>query len=344
MSYQESLKSILKLPDLPIEQLSGCNILVTGATGLIGSTLVEALMNNDEIDYHVFALGRNADRAGRLFSKYSKNSFFHFLKHDIIKPLETSFDFQYIIHAASNASPNFFVSNPVEIVQSNVIGLCNLLEYGRSHNLKRLLYISSGEVYGECEKQIIDESSYGYIDILKSRSCYPMSKRVSETLCVSYAAEFGLNIVIARPCHVYGPRFTENDNRVYAQFLRNIINDEDIIMKSSGRQYRSWCYVVDCISALLFILLKGESCEAYNIASKDSILSIKSFAIIIAEMGGKQVLLTEPSDAESKGYNPVFRSVLSTEKLQSLGWVSSFDIRQGMKETYEFIQCIWPDA
>ena len=340
MSYQESIKSILKYPGLPTEELSGCNILVTGATGLIGSALVEALMNNDKIDYRVFALGRNAARAGRLFSKYTESSFFHFLEHDIIKPLETSVDFQYIIHAASNASPNFFVSNPVEIVQSNVIGLCNLLEYGRSHNLRRLLYISSGEVYGECESQIIDESYYGYIDILKARSCYPMSKRVSETLCVSYATEFGLDIVIARPSHVYGPRFTESDNRVFAQFLRNVINDEDIVMKSSGRQYRSWCYVVDCISALFFILLKGESCEAYNIASKDSILSIKSFAKIIAEIWGKRLLLTTPSDAESKGYNPVSRSVLSTEKLQSLGWRSSFDIRQGLKETYEFIQCI----
>jgi len=329
-SYKEDILHFFQ-SDLPWEKLSGCNILVTGATGLIGGCLVESLMMNPKRNYHVYASGRNEERALKRFKDFANNSAFHFIKHDVMKPLQCNISFDYIIHAASNASPNFFANNPVEVIKSNIEGVANLMDYGLGHGMKRFLYVSSGEVYGEGDGRIFDEDYSGYVNCIKPRSCYPSSKRAAETLCVSYADEYGADVVIARPCHTYGPNFTEQDNRVYAQFIRNIQRGENIIMKSTGEQYRSWCYVVDCVSALLFILLKGEKCQAYNIADDSSNITIKELAEMVADIGGRNVVMDLPLDTEEKGYNLVTKSVFSTQKLTELGW----RVRGSMKEKME---------
>lgn len=320
MSYKEDLLNISSL-SLPWSKLSGCNILVTGATGLIGGCLVEALMLNPNRDYHVYASGRNEERARMRFAEFAADDAFHFVKYDVLEPLESDVNFDYIIHAASNASPNFFATKPVEVIKSNIQGLCNLMEYGLNHGMKRMLYVSSGEVYGEGDGRIFTEDFSGYVNSISPRSCYPSSKRAAETLCVSYAQEYGANVVIARPCHTYGPHFSEADNRVYAQFIRNVLAGQDIVMKSSGSQFRSWCYVVDCVSAMLYILLKGENGQAYNIADENSNISIKELAEMIAEIGGKKIVLDLPSEVEKACFNVVTKSVFSTDKLQNLGWI-----------------------
>lgn len=323
--------------ELPWEQLQGSNILVTGATGLLGSCLIDVLMHRVDGDYHVYAAGRNEARAKKLFQKYQTEARFHFLKYNVMCPLQSDLSFQYIIHAASNASPSFFADNPVEVMKANVVGIINLLEYGREHELRRLMYVSTGEVYGEGDGRVFTEEYSGYVDPMKSRSCYPSSKRAAETLCAAYVAEYGMDIVVARPSHTYGPHFTENDNRVYAQFIRNVLNGEDIVMKSDGAQYRSWCYVVDCVKGLLHVLLKGKTGEAYNVADTSSNISIKQLAEMIAEIGGSKVILDLPSDAERKGYNPVNKSVFSTKKLESLGWTLRGTMREKMEAT--IIEC-----
>ena len=338
MAYQESIKYILSQPELPVEKLSGCNILITGATGLIGSALVDSMMGFEKGDYLVYALGRNEERAKRLFSNYWGSNRFHFIKHDVMYPLNSEVHFHYIIHAASNANPSSFTSSPVEIIKSNIFGLSNLLDYGQEHGLRRLLYVSSGEVYGEGEGKVFEETAKGSFDQLNPRSCYPIAKSMAENLCVAYSREYSLDSVIARPCHVYGPKFTESDNRVYAQFLRNVVAGEDIVMKSTGDQYRSWCYVVDCVSALFYILLKGQTGNAYNVVSKDSNLSIKDLAELISKLGGQRVVRTESSEAESRGYNPVHRSIFDMKKLIGLGWMSRFDIVKGMTESIDYLK------
>lgn len=332
MSYTDHIKSAAQ-EILPWEKLSGCNILIVGATGLIGSCLVEILLSRSNIDYHVYASGRNEARANSRFKKYITHPYFHFIKHDVMFPLESNLSFDFIIHAASNASPNFFASQPVEVIKSNIIGLSNLLEYGKAHELKRLLYVSSGEVYGEGDGRVFTEEYSGYVDSMKSRSCYPSSKRAAETLCASYSSEYGMDIVVARPSHTYGPYFTESDNRVYAQFIRNVLRGEDIIMKSTGSQYRSWCYVVDCASALLYILLKGENGQAYNVADESSNITIKELAEMIAHIGGQKVVMQLPTDAEKAGYNIVKKSLFSTEKIKSLGWHSAGTMEGKMNST-----------
>lgn len=337
MTYKEDLLNIASL-DLPWTKLSGCNILVTGATGLIGGCLVEALMLNPNKDYQVYASGRNEERARKRFAEFADDGAFHFVKYDVLEPLESDVNFDYIIHAASNASPNFFATKPVEVIKSNIQGLSNLMEYGLSHGMKRMLYVSSGEVYGEGDGRVFTEDYSGYVNCTSPRSCYPSSKRAAETLCVSYAQEYGADVVIARPCHTYGPHFTEADNRVYAQFIRNVLRGENIVMKSTGAQFRSWCYVVDCVSAMLYILLKGANGQAYNIADASSNISIKELAEMIAEIGGKKVVIDLPSDVEKAGFNVVSKSTFSTIALQKLGWIVDGSMNIKLHKTIEEIR------
>ena len=335
LSFKSDLLRIFE-NNLPWGELSGCNILVTGSTGLIGGCLVDALMHNPNLDYHIYASGRNEKRALDRFQEYVNNDAFHFIIYDVSYPLSCDVNFDYIIHAASYASPNAFVLNPVEVMKSNILGVINLMEYGLAHRMKRFVYISSGEVYGEGDGRIFYEEYSGYVNCIPPRSCYPSSKRAAETLCVSYSEEYGADVVIARPCHVYGPNFSENDNRVYAQFIRDVLNDSNIIMKSSGEQFRSWCYVADCISAILFIMLKGERGQAYNIADYQSTISIKELANIIAEIGKKTVRRVIPTQDESSGYNVVNKSVFSTAKLEALGWSVEGSIKEKLEKTIQY--------
>ena len=332
MSYREDIIKAGYL-EIPWENLSGCNILVTGATGLIGSTLVDVLLSRTNHDYHVYACGRNVNRAEKLFSAYWNLGSFHFLKHDVTDPIDSDIDFHYIIHCASGAAPADFSRRPVEVIKANIHGVDNLLSYGKNHFLKRMLYVSSGEIYGEGDGRAFTEDYSGYVNPTKARSCYPSSKRAAETLCVGYMAEYGMDVVIARPCHIYGPHFTENDNRVYAQFIRNILRNEDIVMKSTGEQYRSWCYVVDAVSALLYVLLKGKNGEAYNIADPNSNITIKELSQMIAGIGNQKVVTDIPSETEIQGYNPVTKSFFSTSKIEELGWIIEGIMNDKMEKT-----------
>jgi len=332
--YPKSIQEAASVA-LPWNDLEGCNILVTGATGLIGGCLVDILMSRPSKNYHVYAAGRNKKRIAERFSRYSADPAFTFIRQDVSEPLSCDIPFHYIIHAASNGSPNFFATQPVEVMKSNIYGVANLLDYGRMHGMRRFLYISSGEVYGEGDGETFKESDSGYVDSMSPRSCYPSAKRAAETLCASYAAEYGVDVCVARPCHVYGPHFTESDNRVYAQFIRNVLQGEDIVMKSTGEQYRSWCYVVDCARALLYILLKGTSGEAYNVADEKSNIAIRQLAEVIADIGQRKVVVDVPDEIERRGFNPVHRSLFDTTRLRSLGFQISGDMREKMEETIE---------
>ena len=249
-TYRDDIAHVAGLP-LPWETLYGCNVLITGATGLLGECLTDVLMSHTEGNIQVWASGRDDERAKSMFSGFSADPRFHYVHWDVMQPLPTTEDFHYVIHAASSASPRFFATQPVETILSNILGIRTLMEYGIKHNMQRLLFVSTGEVYGEGDGRYFTEEYSGYVDSLSPRSCYPAGKRTAETLCASYAEEYGADFVVARPCHIYGPHFTPHDNRVYAQFIRNIINGEDIIMKSDGSQHRSWCYIVDAVKGCL---------------------------------------------------------------------------------------------
>lgn len=319
MAYQAEIEAIGRL-ELPWQKLAGTNVLVTGATGLIGSCLVDVLMSREGRDYCVWACGRNEVRARERFGRYAEEDGFWFVKQDVMEPLALDVDFAYIIHAAGGASPNCFGQRPVEVIKENIVGLSHVMDYGLQHGMRRLLYLSTGEVYGEGDGRSFSEDYQGRVDCRKARACYPASKRAAETLCAAYGAEYGAEVVVARPTHVYGPHFTESDNRVYAQMIRNARRGEDIVLKSAGTQVRSWCYVVDCAAALLYILLCGEAGETYNVADNASNCSIRQLAETIAEAAGRKVVFETPSDAEAAAFNPVTRSLFDTSKIERLGW------------------------
>nr|MBP7472986.1 NAD-dependent epimerase/dehydratase family protein [Prevotella sp.] len=304
---------------LPWNKLEGCNILVAGATGLVGSCIVDVLMNSDNIHCHVYAGGRNKDRAKSRFARYWDMDNFSFVCIDVTEEIKCTVDYHYIIDAASNASPNFFTQQPVEVMMANIQGVNNLMKYGIAHCMQRFLYVSTGEIYGQSVGKVFKETDSGYVNSMLSRSCYPSSKRAAETLCASFASEYGTDVVIGRLCHTYGPYFTESDNRVFAQFIRNVLNGEDILMNSEGSQYRSWCYVVDSVKAILFVLLKGDKGEAYNIADETSCFSIRELADAIASSRNKKVIV-RVCDNNKMSNSGIKTALFDTCKLKKLGF------------------------
>lgn len=320
------------LSALPLEQLSGKNILITGASGLIGGAIADMLLNYAH-QAHIYAMVRSQAKATQRFAQHLSNPHFHIVLNDVNTPLTTDTHFHYIIHAASNANPNAYALDPVGTLWTNINGTRNLLEYGRTHGLERFLYVSSGEVYGNGDNAVWKESDSGYIDPMSVRSCYPTSKRAAETLCVAYAEQYGIDAVVARPCHTYGPHFTDSDNRAYAQFARKARAHEDIVLKSRGEQYRSWIYVADCASAILTVLLKGENKQAYNVADRNSNITIREMAEKIARIAGTQVVFDIPDAIEQKGYSEIRRAIFDTAKIEALGWQPQYSLDEGLRNT-----------
>lgn len=329
------------LPEL--NELAGKSIMVTGCTGLIGSAVVDLFIRWNEMQKEkitVLAAGRKESKIAERFSPYSKEDWFVFVPYDAVSSenrLELSCD--YIIHGAGNASPNQIVQEPVETMLSNFMGMKYLLDYAREKEIKRVLYISSSEVYGKKEgNQPYHAGEYGYIDLLKSRSSYSVGKRAAETLCVSYADEYGVESVIVRPGHIYGPTAVCSDNRVASAWAYAAARGEDIAMKSDGSQIRSYCYCLDSASAILKVLLKGESACAYNISNPESVISIKEMAEILAKFAGVEVKAELPTEEEKKGFNPMSNSSLDGTELLGLGWRGLFDAERGFLHTVEILK------
>lgn len=331
MTTTEQLKIVYTLP-LEWGKLSHKNILIVGASGLIGSALVKALLYNPNIDYLIYAASRSIERLERVFAN-DKSSHLKLIQLDITDPLISDIHFHYIIDCASNAGPKYFSKYPVETILGNIYGVNNLLAYGVKHDLERFMYISSGEVYGEGSDMPYKEEESFYIDPLNVRSCYPISKRAAENLCVCYGKEFNVDVVIARPCHIYGPGFLPSDDRAYAQFLSMAATKKNIILKSLGLLERSWCYVVDCIVGLLYILLRGSNGEAYNIA--DAPMTIRALAEAIGNIAGVEVKLEVENDAPT----PIIsKGVLSSDKLKSLGWKPISSVESNLRCALEELE------
>ncbi len=340
-TYQEDILKVAS-GSIPFDKLKNKTVMITGSCGLIGSFIVDVLMKRNEIsddNITVVAYDFRIENIRNRFSKYLNNKNFKYICQDVNLPLHYEEKVDFIMHLASNAHPALFKTDPVGTIKANIVGLMNLLDYARDNNVLRVLYTSTGEVYGEADASVkeFDENFSGYVNPDLARSCYPSSKRCAETLCVSYTEQYGVSTVIARPCHVYGPTMTKNDSRVYAEFIRNVLHGEDIVLKSEGKPIRSYCYVSDAASAFLYILLCGEDKNAYNIANKDSIVSIREMAEVIARIGGKKVVFDIPKDIPSNA-NPMQCGVLNAEKLESLGWHGMYDINKGYENTIQILK------
>lgn len=337
--YWEDVDAVIDcIPN--VSRLFGKSILITGATGMICSCVVEILVRLNRKfggNIAIILAGRNRERMQKRFYTLAEGEDYTFVFYDATRKQSLDVRADYIIHGASNANPAIYTKEPVETMLANIVGLNDLLSLAASIGTSRLLYISSSEVYGNIDEvRAYRETDYGYVDILKSRACYPSAKRAAETLCVAYGEEYGLDTVIVRPGHIYGPSISASDSRASAQFTRNAAARENILMKSAGTQLRSYCYSLDCASAILAVLVNGQKGNAYNISNRDSIATISDIAKALADACGTQVTFENASEQEKKGFNLMSNSSLNAEKLEQLGWKAVFDLNQGARKTIQF--------
>lgn len=327
--YRESLERVI-----PCISIDDGKVLITGATGLIGSCLIDMLMlaNSKGRSFDVYALGRSLDKLGKRFAAFEGMENLHFIETDIRQPLNDNIDFDFIIHGASNADPRNYALFPVETMLITLEGATNILNYCKKHLGTKVIMLSTFEVYGNARKDIYDECDSGVVDLNMLRSCYPESKRSMEILTRCYVEEYGVNAVIGRLCSIYGPTMVMDDSKAHAQFIKNALKKEDIILKSKGEQRRTYCYVIDAVTGILCVLSKGTPGESYNISYEKAVVSIAEVAQTIAAIVGSKVIYENPDNVESKGFSTPQNCILNNLKLRSLGWTGSYDIKDGMTE------------
>ena len=343
--YSEDINNVCKL-SLPWDELRGKSIMLSGATGLIGSFFVDVISEKnitDGLNCTVYALVRNEGKAKARFSKFADDTHLVFIPYDVKYPLvtDTPEKIDYILHLASNTHPMLYATDPIGTITTNIIGLQNLLEFAAAHRCERFIFASSNEVYGENrgDAELFDEDYCGYINCNTLRAGYPESKRCGEALCQAYKSQKGLDVCVARLTRSYGPTMIMSDTKAVSQFIKKGVAGEDIVLKSEGTQYYSYTYTADAASGLLW-MLAGESGEAYNIADISGDITLKDLASIIAEMNGKKVVFELPDAVEAAGYSRATKARLDGSKIRALGWKPMYNIKTGMERTVKILRSI----
>jgi nucleoside-diphosphate-sugar epimerase len=317
-----------------VSELRGKRIMVTGATGLIGACLVHMLlMLNREYDagISITAVVRDKMKAISMFGPSDNLLQYYvcdFMDNSCFQP---DFNADYIVHLAGPTASRFFVDHPAATMLTIVGGTRTMLDYARRVNAKAVVFVSSLEVYGIVTDDAIPltESMSGNIDIAAPRSSYPVAKRAAETMCHAYTKEYGLPVRIARLAQTFGAGIAAGDNRVFAQFARNVVDNKNIILHTNGTLSRCYCYTTDAVDAIICLLMKGCNGEVYNVANEDTYISIKDMAQMLCDtfMPGKSPVFELRQDM---GYSSSTKLRLSAAKLRSLGWKP----RYGLKEMF----------
>lgn len=319
------------------EKLKDKTVFITGATGMMGQYMVNVLLElNKKYDYNIkiLALCREEVRAEKLFGA-DNSKYITFIVQDVSNELKIDTKVDYIIHAASPANPIFYSTDPVGTIMANTLGTKNTLELAKRDNAS-YCYISTMEVYGKMENDFgIKEEDFGAINCLEPRSCYPESKRLGENMCVAYNTQYGIDVKIIRPAYTYGPGMSINDPRVQCEFMKKVLDNEDIVLKSDGTMKRTYTYVSDVVSGIYYAILEGKDI-AYNVANEDAIISIRELAEkIIASYEGSNSKLTFEIK-EEKGWSKVKPKVMNCDRLKSTGWVPKYSPDDGLKRTMEY--------
>lgn len=312
------------------DKISGSSFLITGATGLIGSTLIHCLLELDN-DIRIIAPVRNRQKAVSMLDNNAE-------KIELIECNLLSFDYSsignvdYVVHCAAPTSSKFFVEHPIETFDTIIKATSALLEYAKNNPVKGFVYLSSLEVYGSIsdDSKPITEDVQGYWNPMSVRSSYPVAKRAAENLCCAYAIQYGVPVKVARLTQTTGAGIAKDDNRVIAQFARLAAEGKDIILHTTGEAARPYCYTTDAISAILYVLLKGEKGEAYNVANEDTYISAKGMAEYLKKEITPNINVRIELN-NNMGYAPVTRLRLSSRKLRQLGWQPKY----GLKEMFE---------
>lgn len=342
--YKECIKACSAEIYRDIQIYEG-KFLISGATGLIGTVLIDCFLEMNDTyaaDFKVTAMAQNKEKARHMLGIYFDRNDFEFVSSDVNNPIPELDNFDYIIHAASNTHPLAYSSDPIGTIKTNVIGTNNLLDYAVSHLKRRFVFLSSVEIYGENkgEKARFSEADCGYLDCNQVRSGYPESKRVGESLCCAYEKKYGIDIVIPRLCRVYGPTMGWNDSKALAQFIKKAVDGQDIVLKSEGQQFYSYIHVIDAVTAILYILARGKSGEAYNVSSKLSDIRLVDLARKLSEISGTKVIFEIPDEIEKQGYSNATKAILDNTKLKGLGWKESYNIDSGLEMTVQILKSL----
>ena len=332
--YQEDLSRILSIDGM--ESLSGKTFLITGATGMVGTMLIDVLMAKGDVN--VIAVGRSREKASARLGMHFDNKHFSFLEQDVCQPFPNDITPDYIIPMASNTHPLAYSQYPIETMMINLKGTEHALNLAEKTGAT-VIYTSTNEVYGNAiDDQSFVEDSNGSLNLSNARACYNESKRSSEALCQSYAAEKGVKVKIARLCRIFGPTMLMDDSKASSQFIRKAIDGEDIVLKSEGNQFFSYTYVADAVMGLLTVLLKGENAVAYNVSSEKTNIRLKDFAQTCAACCGKKVVFDLPSETESRGYSVATRSILANERIKGIGFMPYYDIQDAISRTIAILK------
>lgn len=320
------------------ERFRNKTILISGANGFLPAYLVETFLGLDSIyNTKVVALVRNKDKAKKRFSNYLDNSNLEIIEQDVCNEFNCQHKIDFIIHAASQASPKYYKTDPVGTLNANVLGTINLIKLAQKNNVESFLYFSSGEVYGEVKDEDvpIKEDTFGYINPALVRSCYGESKRMGETICVSYFSQYGVNAKIVRPFHTYGPGMTLDDGRVYADFVANILNNQNIVLNSDGSAKRAFCYLTDATLGFLTVLVHGENGTAYNVGNPQEEYSILELANILVNLYPEKKLAVILNTITNTNYlkSTITRNSPNINKLKKINWNPIVTVEEGFKRT-----------
>lgn len=312
-------------------------ILITGATGYIGSMLVKRILQDNDSEEAVaklLLLVRDKQRAMQVFETElrdakAKVQFVECCLEDFdIGQIEIPVD--YIIHCASVTTSSYMIFNPVETADGIVLGTRNMLELARKQQVRSMVYLSSMEVYGSVSDigRPRSEEELGDIRLDNARSCYPLGKRMAEHYCHIYAKEYGVPVKVARLAQTFGTGVRPEDNRVYMQFARAAVEKKDIVLKTRGLSMGNYCAIEDAVSAIFTILQKGMDGEAYNVVNEENTMCIRDMAQLVAEQvaGNSIQVKVELESAERTGYAPDTGLRLSGAKLRELGWQPTKDL------------------
>ena len=335
--YQEDLERILQIPG--VEKFKGNSFLITGATGLIGVCLIDALMayNRQGADIHIYAVGRNKESAMSRLGDYFLDRHFHFIEQDVREPLPLDLFVNYIIPLASNTHPMAYSQYPIETIEINVKGAENALIKAEKCGAM-VLYPSSVEVYGNARgKDVFDENYTGRLNLGNARACYPESKRLCEAMCQSYISERSVNVKILRLSRVFGPTVLNTDTKASSQFIKKAIENSNIVLKSKGEQCFSYTYVADVVRALFYVALHGEVGSAYNISSKACNVKLKDFAEECANWANTEIVYELPSETEQKGYSVAMHAILDNSRLTHIGFTPLYSFNEAIHRTLDII-------
>ncbi len=338
---KEDINRILENREL-FETLKGSVILVTGATGMIGSMMIRVLAAENDLhaaDIRIIGQVRNEDKAGEVLGSLAD-------RRDVELIFSESFDFypdcDYIIHTACPTASRYYVEHPVETIDFSLQSTRKLLALAAQNQVKGMVYLSSMEEYGEpyAAGQIMSEDDCGFIDHLRIRSCYPESKRMCECYCASYAAEYGVKVMIARLAQTFGAGVPLTDHRVFMQFAESVIEGRDLVLHTEGKSVSNFCYLSDAIEGILTILLSGTPGEAYNVCNDEESRTIRETADLIADEFGEgkmKVIVDIPESDMAYGYASDVTMRLCSAKLCAQGWKAKVSMAEAYKRLIDYI-------